>query len=340
MDMADRKLSLIVCTYRRPAQVRLLLHSVCDQSRVPDESLIVDGSADDETRSVVAELQNGWVAGDLKYYQVPPEERGLTRQRNYGIARARGEIVAFLDDDTIPEGIYFEEIMDCFARHPDAAGVGGYVTNEIRWRKLPGARRSLSSFRFGDWERREDYRWRFRRLLGLDSSSPPGWMPPSGHGRPISFLPPDGRDYPVEFLMGCAMAWRRETVRLHAFSSYFEGYGLYEDLEFCLRASQSGKLYVRTRATLAHYHAAAGRPSHFRYGEMIVRNGWFVWRRRWPDPPLSSRACWWATTLLLSVCRLADVARRGARGRAQIEAMGRLWGLAKLVCNGHQLAHD
>ncbi|MEA2558543.1 MAG: hypothetical protein QOH06_47 [Acidobacteriota bacterium] len=316
-------LSLIICTYRRPAPVRRLLEAVAAQIRRPDEVLVVDASLETDTEEAVRGL-------GVIYERVPPEERGLTRQRNWGIARAHGNLIAFLDDDTVPEPGYFEEILACFERHPDAVGVGGYISNEVDWRR-GGGKPSLSVYRNGEWERREDFRWRLRRIAGLDSSSEPGRMPASGHGRPTGFVPPDGADHPVEFFMGGAAAWRRDLLEKVSFSPWFQGYGLYEDMDFCLRARRHGSLWLCTRARLAHLHDVAGRPHRFRYGEMVVRNGWRVWRLRWPSPPWVDRSRWWATTLLLAVCRLGDAVRGPERTAALTEALGRFWGSVTLL---------
>ncbi|MFL6200247.1 MAG: glycosyltransferase family 2 protein [Thermoanaerobaculia bacterium] len=316
-------LSLIVCTYRRPGPVRRLLDAVAAQTCRPDEVLVVDASLDADTEEAVRGL-------GVTYERVPPEERGLTRQRNWGIARVRGDVIAFLDDDTVPEPGYFAEVLACFERHPDAVGVGGYIFNEVDWRRAAG-QPSLAVYRNGGWERREDFRWRLRRLSGLDSPLPPGRMPASGHGRPTGFIPPDGEDHPVELFMGGAAAWRRELLERVRFSPWFEGYGLYEDMDFCLRAGRHGSLWLCTRARLAHLHDAAGRPHRFRYGEMVVRNGWRVWRLRWPSPPWPDRGRWWATTLLLALCRLGDAVRGPERTAAFSEALGRFWGSVSLL---------
>lgn len=324
-------LSLIVCTWRRPEAVRRLLAALRDQTCPPAEVLVVDASPDSETEAVVA------AAGlpGLVYDRVPQEERGLTRQRNRGIARARGEVIAFLDDDTVPEPDYFAELLACFERHPGAVGVGGYIFNEVDWRPAADGVH-LGIYRSGDWERREDYRWRLRRLLGLDSPSPAGWMPPSGHARGTGFVPPDGEDHRVEFFMGGASAWTRELLERVRFSSWFEGYGLYEDLDFCLRAGGEGSLWLCTRARLVHLHDQPGRPNRFHYGKMVVCNGWRVWRLRWPEPAWSARARWWATTLVLALCRMADAICGPERSGSALEALGRLWGSAVLFWAGRE----
>ena len=328
--MPVETLSLIICTYRRPQAVTALLVALRAQTHPPDEILVVDASSAGDTAAAVAAA--AWSPDRLRYLHAPPAQRGLTRQRNYGIAHARGGIIAFLDDDTIPEPAYFAALLACFAAHPAAAGVGGLISNEVTWHPVtPGTPADHRTFRYHGWERREDYRWRLRRVLGLVSAYPPGWMPPSGHGRSVGFLPPDGGTHRVEFLMGGVAAWRSTVFAQHQFSPYFAGYGLYEDLDFSVRVARRQPLYLCTQARVAHHHAAAGRPPAFRYGVMVVRNGWYVWRQRWPDPPRRAGRHWWAISLLLTGCRLGDVVRGPQRRQALAEALGRGWGMLCLL---------
>ncbi len=102
------KFSLIICTYMRPEPLLKLLLSVRQQTVYPDEILIVDGSTDDATKTILQQH----IFNNLKYFKVLDHERGLTKQRNYGVARVGEEIevVCFLDDDTVLEADYFEQI--------------------------------------------------------------------------------------------------------------------------------------------------------------------------------------------------------------------------------------
>ena len=319
------KISLIICTYQRPDEIQRLLKTVVIQTTLPDEIIIIDGSLDNKTEKVIQEIMQV-VGGKLAYIHVNATERGLTRQRNLGIKRAKGKIIAFLDDDTVLQRTYFEEILACFQRHPGAVGVGGLIMNSKNWMRVEKKKHpSLGTFRWGEWERRDDFRWRLRKLLKLDSPLPPGWMPSFGHGRQSSY-PPDGNDYAAEFIMGGASAWRSHIFSRVQFSTYFEGYGLYEDLDFCIRSSRLGIILLCTRAQLEHYHASSGRPNFFQYGVMVVRNGWFVWRKRWPNPPFGSKLKWLLITLLLAFLRLVDLRRSGFE-----EALGRFWGMLTLL---------
>ena len=110
-----------------------LLNSVKTQTVYPNEILIIDGSANNETKIILE--QNHF--DDLSYFKVDNENRGLTKQRNFGISKVKttSEIVCFLDDDTILENNYFEEIIKTHQIYPNALGVGGYITNETVWQK-------------------------------------------------------------------------------------------------------------------------------------------------------------------------------------------------------------
>jgi glycosyltransferase involved in cell wall biosynthesis len=63
---------------------------------------------------------------------------GLASNRNYGVQRAAGEIIAFVDDDAVAFPNWVEEIVKTFAVHDDAIGVTGplyplWCTPTIDW---------------------------------------------------------------------------------------------------------------------------------------------------------------------------------------------------------------
>ena len=230
--------SLIICTYKRPQALLTLLQSVKQQTLYPNEILIVDGSPDDFTKEMLSQhsFQN------LKYYKVEEKDRGLTKQRNYGIVRVSeaSEVVCFLDDDTVLAPTYFEKIIKTYTIHPEALGVGGYITNEVSWQNVgDGYVATVNEFYYDGWKRKDGSRFVWRKKLGLDSDVPPGCSPAFSHGRSVGFLPPSGKVYPVEQLMGGVSSFRKTVFDQFQFSTYFEGYGLYEDADFTLRVSKT-----------------------------------------------------------------------------------------------------
>lgn len=309
----------------RPQPLLQLLQSVQEQTVYPDEILIIDGSTNSETQLILNDSQ----FTNLHYYAVPPEYRGLTKQRNYGIERLGKaiEVVCFLDDDTILENNYFEEIIKTFEENQDVSGVGGVALNENSW-TLAEPYIKYDSRRYFLWEEfvyKEGQRNVVRNYLGLQSNLWPGRMPDYSHGKTCGF-PLNDKTYEVDLLVGMSFAFRRRVVDAIRFSSYFEGYGLYEDADFSLRALQFGKNVINTKAQLSHFHHPSGRPNQYLYGKMVVRNGWYVWRVKNPKPSFKSKLKWHSITILLTLIRFTNTFTTSKRKEAFTEATGRIVG--------------
>jgi glycosyltransferase involved in cell wall biosynthesis len=302
-----------------------LLQSVLEQTLYPNEILIVDGSTNQETKKILEE--NSF--RNLQYFAVAPEHRGLTKQRNFGIKKVRNdiEVVCFLDDDTILENDYFEQLLKTYENYPMALGVGGYITNESSCDLVGDSYQpKIDEFYFDGWTRKDGSRFIIRKKLGLDSNCPPGYSSLYSHGRSVGFLPPSGKTYEVEMFMGGVSSFRKAVFETLKFSTYFEGYGLYEDADFTLRVSKIGQLYVNTAAKLNHYHADSGRPNQYRYGKMVVRNGWYVWRVKNPEPSLNAKFKWHSITILLILIRFTNTFTTNKKKEAFTEAVGRTIG--------------
>ncbi|MGL2966830.1 glycosyltransferase family 2 protein [Flavobacterium sp. XGLA_31] len=324
--------TLVVCTYMRPKSLLDLLQSVKTQTRYPDEILIVDGSTNEATKDMLQQntFQN------LCYYKVEAQHRGLTKQRNFGVSKVSeaSEIVCFLDDDTVLEPNYFEEIMNAFAGDAEIVGVGGVAINENNWRKKEKNKiyNKHNYYELGEYVYPEGSRNVLRNRLGLQSNLGPGLMPEYSHGRTCGF-PLDGRTHEVDLLIGMSFSFRKHIFNSINFSQYFEGYGLYEDADFSIKALQFGKNVITTKAKLSHFHDQAGRPNKYKYGLMVVRNGWYVWRLKYPNPSFKARLKWNAITLVLTLIRFSNIFTTNKRKEAFTESMGRLIGWLSLSVN-------
>lgn len=299
-----------------------LLKSVQNQVLYPDEILIIDASLNKETENVLSENK----FKNLKYFVVSDENRGLTKQRNFGISKMSSdtEIVCFLDDDTILDPDYFQNLLATYQIFPNALGVGGYISNEISWEKVnQGYTAKINEFYFDGWKRKDGNRFVCRKKMNLDSDCPPGFLPLFSHGRSVSFLPPSNEIYPVEQFMGGVSSFRKKVFDTFSFSTYFDGYGLYEDADFCLRVSKVGKLYLNTAAKLDHFHAQSGRPNQYKYGKMVVKNGWYVWRVKNPNPDFKDRFKWNVITVLLIFIRFSNTFTSPNKKEAFTESLGR-----------------
>jgi GT2 family glycosyltransferase len=316
----------------RPESLVGLLQSIEKQTLYPNEIIVIDGSLNKETEIALTnnEFQN------LKYFLVNDEDRGLTKQRNFGVYKVSkdSEIVCFLDDDTVLESDYFAEIIKTFQTNNDVSGVGGVAINEYKW-KLQEENVLYNKNKFYLFEGyyyKEGLRNVIRNYLGLASNLGPGKMPDYSHGRTCGF-PMTGKTYEVDLLIGMSMSFRKSVFDKINFSRFFEGYGLYEDADFSIRALQFGKNVINTKAHLSHFHAESGRPNKYKYGIMVVRNGWYVWRIKKSKPGFNDRFKWNAITILLTIIRLSNVITETNKKEAFTEAMGRIVGWWSLLFN-------
>lgn len=244
------------------------------------------------------------------------------------------EVVCFLDDDTVLEQDYFKEIIKTFEENPTISGVGGVAINENSW-TLAEPNQKYDFRRYYLWEGfvyKEGQRNVVRNYLGLQSNLEPGRMPDYSHGKTCGF-PLNGKTYEVDLLIGMSFAFRRIVVDSIRFSPYFEGYGLYEDADFSIRALSFGKNAINTKAQLRHFHHPSGRPNQYRYGKMVVRNGWYVWRVKNPKPSLNAKIKWHSITILLTFIRFSNTFTTRNRKQAFTEALGRTVGWLSLWVN-------
>jgi len=116
--------SVIVPTYNREEELRLCLNALSGQSLRPDrfEVLVIDDGSSDDTAKVV-ETFRGSTRLDVRYYF--QANRGPAAARNRGGEMARGELIAFTDDDCRPNPDWLEGLLAALPTDPLCAGVGG-----------------------------------------------------------------------------------------------------------------------------------------------------------------------------------------------------------------------
>lgn len=119
-------ISVVVCTYNRAGLLRTCLESLTQQDYAPSgcEVLVVNNASTDGTREVVLEF-----AGKRPNITLVDEPRpGASIARNTGIEWARGEYIAFLDDDARAHPTWLRLIVEAFQTiDPAPAAVGGPI---------------------------------------------------------------------------------------------------------------------------------------------------------------------------------------------------------------------
>lgn len=89
-------LTIIICTYNRAKYLELCLDSLMNCLQLVEycEVLVVDNNSTDDTRAIAESY-----AGKLPLRYVFEARQGLSHARNRGLAEARTDWLAFLDDD-------------------------------------------------------------------------------------------------------------------------------------------------------------------------------------------------------------------------------------------------
>jgi len=88
--------SIVIPSYNRAALIPHTLNSVLEQTYFSFEIIIVDDGSTDNTHEVIARYL---VDKRVNYYRIVNSERGAAR--NYGVDRAKGDYVTFLDSDDV-----------------------------------------------------------------------------------------------------------------------------------------------------------------------------------------------------------------------------------------------
>lgn len=88
-----RKVSCIIPTKNRPDLISRAVESVLAQTHTEIEIIIVDDSTNNETQRVVSSF-----GGSIRYIK-NEKSRGAPYSRNVGLSEAKGDVIAFLDDD-------------------------------------------------------------------------------------------------------------------------------------------------------------------------------------------------------------------------------------------------
>lgn len=214
--MALPRVSVVLPTLDRPQAIYNLLRHLEHQSVAPHDIVVVDQSIE------VDERVAAYAAGNprVRLHRIP--ERGLPNARNVGVGLATGDVVLFLDDDSIPDADLVRFHAEAYA-DADVSGVGGRVQGGY-----DAAAGEIGKFRESDGK--------VVRNFGATTRCP------------------------VDHLPGGNMSFRRGVFeRVGGFDRAYGGSAIGEETDFCLRARRAGFRFVfEPRAALEHLHLPTG----------------------------------------------------------------------------------
>ncbi len=276
----------MVVNWNRKELLRACLLSLQRQTGVAFETIVVDNGSTDGSADM-AETEFG--ARVIRN----AENRGFCAANNQGIACARGEFIALLNNDAEAEPGWLAALHEACSRAPD---VGMAASKVLVWEE-PGRIDKVGHLIFPDGQNR-------------------------GRGSGASDRGQFDREEEVLWPDGCAAMYRKSMLdQIGGFDEDFFAYG--DDAELGLRARIAGwKCIYTPRAVVRHHRGSTmGKGSPGRL-ELIERNRVLLALKLFPWSLL------WLNPLFFAVRVGAGIAmaRRGAGDTAHFPRMARQTG--------------
>jgi GT2 family glycosyltransferase len=223
--------SLIIPTYCREQPLRDSIVDVLNQNYPNFEVLVVDQSPTHEPE-VQTYLEELAAAEKIKWFRL--NWASLPGARNYGVRRAAGEIIIFIDDDVQITPDYISAHVKNYVQNPEIGAVAGRVFDRMKLGESKG-------------EFEIEY------------------LPPEAMNPGIAWYHIDLvhtiKPQQVLSARGCNMSFRREIFTKYGlrFDERFRGSAVREESDFCLRLRQTGyKIWYDPEACLVHLGEETG----------------------------------------------------------------------------------
>jgi len=233
--------SVIVNTLDRANSLRILLKSLEFQTYSNFEVIVVVGPTKDHTLEILMEY-----ADRVTIVHCPNDNISLSR--NLGLKAAKGDIVAYIDDDAIPSNNWLLNLKKVFSKNKFVCATGGVVFSVYPWFSLIQHKLGLITSSAKQFDVRKNL------LDGLPLETPDCFW--------------------TMRMMGTNMAYRRKVLTdIGGFDEFFK-WG-YEDAEIALRLSASG-LLIRPVDGACVYHV----PASSRNRKVFTSTGrWWLYTR-------------------------------------------------------------
>jgi hypothetical protein len=199
------KVSIIINTYNRAKYLSNTLSVLKKQDYKDFEIIIVNGPSSDSTEYICKRYAES--NSSIHYYRI--DDANLSKSRNFGLKKAIGLFVLFVDDDAIPDNNWINNIVKKFNNEDQRlAAIGGEV---------------------------EDY---YDESIQFKN----GYISKWGEVFPINSMPQDfnkSEGFYFNTVMGTNCAFRRGClVKINGFDEKIEYY--HEESDVCVRLIKAG----------------------------------------------------------------------------------------------------
>ncbi|WP_167136721.1 glycosyltransferase [Diaminobutyricimonas sp. TR449] len=202
------------------------------------EIVVVNGPSTDETPEVLRRWSDRI---RIAHCDVP----NLSVSRNVGIQAAQGDIVAFIDDDAIPEPGWLTALAEAY-NSPEVGGAGGFVFDHTGY----------------------SYQYQYAEVDRLGHADLAASAPTPDHCFPSSFVFPH--------LLGANSSFRRAAlVEIGGFDEEFEYY--LDESDVHVRLIDAGYVIAQVPHAVVHHHFA---PSNMRGANRVSKSRYSVLKNK------------------------------------------------------------
>ncbi|MEM0360262.1 MAG: glycosyltransferase family A protein [Candidatus Diapherotrites archaeon] len=117
------KISVVIPAHNRPVFLENTLKALLEQTESDFEAIIVGFEGNDTIKKV----QEKFYDKRLHFFEI--NSPFPDKKRNFGVKQAKAKIIAFTDDDCLPEKNWLEKIIAVFEKDNSLAGIEGLTWN-------------------------------------------------------------------------------------------------------------------------------------------------------------------------------------------------------------------
>ena len=121
--MENQLISVIVPIYNVEDYLRQCLDSILEQTLSHFEVILVNDGSPDSSGDICRE----YVEKDSRFHYFEKENGGLSDARNYGIEKARGEYLTFIDSDDFIDPLHLEYLYNTLMNNEADISVSNYA---------------------------------------------------------------------------------------------------------------------------------------------------------------------------------------------------------------------
>ncbi len=131
--------TVAICTYNganRVKQVLERLHLQVNPKGIQWEIVVVDNNSTDPIKQVIASYQKSHFSTSALRYLFESQQ-GAAFARIRAVQEAKGGLIGFLDDDTLPDENWLANAYEFAQTHPQAGAYGGQIHGEFETEPSP-----------------------------------------------------------------------------------------------------------------------------------------------------------------------------------------------------------